>query len=121
MKSNLIFLLSSILLGACGQVMLKLGVNRLANISLAYPEIFQTITSIFTNVYVVSGILCFVSSMILWIKVLANMELSKAYPSVSLSYPIVFFLSIILFDESLSLKKFLGLTCVSVGVYLLHI
>lgn len=121
MRADLIILFSSILLGALGQVLLKCGVNRIENINLGWPEIYQTLITIFTNVWIVSGIICFVSSMILWIKVLSNMELSKAYPSVSLSYVIVFVLSIILFHESISPNKLLGLACVSLGVYLLQI
>ena len=71
-------------------------------------------------VLIITGILFFVSSMILWIKVISTMELSKAYPSVSLSYVVVFVLSIFLFSETVSPDKIIGLILVSAGVYCLH-
>jgi len=120
MRMELIFLGSSILMGACGQVLLKCGVNRLGQINLNWPEILNTIFRIFSNIWILTGILFFVSSMILWIKVISTMDLSKAYPSVSLSYIIVFIMSIFLFHESISLDKIIGLLLISAGVYCLH-
>jgi len=120
MNSNLLVLLISVFLGACGQLLLKLGVNRIGAIDLNWPVVVQTLFNIFTNLWVVTGIICFVTSMILWIKVISNMELSKAYPSVSLSYIIVFIFSVVLFHESVSSSKVLGLALVSAGVYFLQ-
>jgi len=120
MNSNLVFLLASVFLGACGQLLLKLGVNRIGDIDLSWPAVVQTLLSIFTNLWVMTGIVCFVTSMILWIKVLSKMELSKAYPSVSISYIIVFVFSVILFNESVSFAKILGMVLVSIGVYYLQ-
>lgn len=120
MSSNLLFLLSSVVLGAVGQVLLKVGVNRLGQIDLHWTALIHTIFSIFTNLYVITGIFCFVTSMILWIKVLSDMELSKAYPSVSISYIIVFLVSIFLFNESVSTGKVVGMLLVALGVYFLQ-
>ncbi len=121
MNSNLLYLFVSIVLGASGQVLLKFAVNRMGQINLAWPQTLNTIIHIFTNPWIITGILCFVSSMILWIKVISSMELSKAYPSVSLSYIIVFVFSVFLFNESVSSGKIVGLLLVSLGVYFLHI
>lgn len=120
MNSNLIYLFTSIGLGAAGQILLKLAVNRLGEINLGWPHTINTIIHIFTNLWIIGGILCFVSSMLLWIKVISDMELSRAYPTVSLSYLIVFVLSVILFNESVNSGKVVGLILVAAGVYFLH-
>lgn len=120
MNNNLMVLFSSIILGALGQVLLKLGVNRIGQIDLSWPSLLHTLLNIFTNLWVITGIFCFVSSMILWIKVISNMELSKAYPSVSLSYIIVFLISIFIFNETASSSKIVGLILVALGVYFLQ-
>jgi multidrug transporter EmrE-like cation transporter len=117
---ELVFLFSSVLMGACGQILLKCGVNRLGQVILGWPEILNTLFQIFTNIWIVTGIMFFVSSMILWIKVISTMELSKAYPTVSLSYIIVFILSVFLFSETVTPDKIIGLILVSAGVYCLH-
>lgn len=48
------------------------------------------------------------------------MELSKAYPSISLSYIIVFVFSVLLFKETVTLTKVMGILLVSIGVFFLH-
>lgn len=121
MNSNLLFLFASIVLGASGQILLKFAVNRMDQINLAWPNTINTIIHIFTNPWIMTGILCFVSSMVLWIKVISSMELSKAYPSISLSYVIVFIFSIYLFNEAISPGKIIGLILVLAGVFFLHI
>lgn len=121
MNGNLIFLVLSIVLGACGQVLLKLGVNHLGPINLSWPDLLNTALDIFTNWWIIFGIICFVSSMFLWIKVISEMELSRAYPSVSVSYVLVFIFSVLLFNESVSTSKVFGLILVSAGVYFLNI
>lgn len=116
-----IILLFSIILGAAGQVLLKTGVNELGSIELKWPDTIHTVFNIFTNGWVIAGIACFILSMILWVKILSGMELSRAYPSVSLSYPIVFLISLIFFNETASFSKLAGLLLVTAGVYLLNI
>lgn len=115
--NHFMFLALSIVLGASGQVLLKMGVNRIGSINLAWPQTLVTLMDVFTNVWILSGILCFVSSMILWLKVISSMELSTAYPTVSVSYIIVFILSVFLFNETVSIEKVMGLVFVAVGVY----
>lgn len=121
MNGNLIFLLASITLGASGQILLKSAVNRMGQIDLTWPNTFNTILHIFSNPWTISGIFCFVASMVLWVKVISGMELSKAYPSLSLSYVIVFLFSVFLFKESISSWKIIGVSLVSLGVYFLNI
>jgi len=121
MSANYIYLFASIFLGACGQVLLKYGVNQLGRISLAHSELFRTLFGIFTNLWIDTGIVFFVTSMVLWIKVISTMELSKAYPSVSLSYLIVFLFSIVLFHETVTVDKIMGVFLVAAGVYFLNI
>ena len=120
MRVELVFLLVSIVLGSVGQVVLKYAVNGMGEINLNWPGVLNTLLRIFTNGWIVLGIFCFVTSMVLWIKVISDMELSKAYPSVSLSYLIVFFLSVALFKESVSSVKVAGIVLVSLGVYFLQ-
>jgi len=120
MKTELYFLFSSIFLGACGQVLLKLAANNLGEVKLNRPELLHTVFRLFTNGWIVLGIFFFVSSMVLWIKVISSMDLGKAYPSVSISYLIVFFLSVFIFKETVNLEKVFGLIFISLGVFFLH-
>lgn len=120
MRADILYLLVSIFLGACGQVILKFAASRLGEIELIWPQIIATLWRVFTDSWVVVGIVFFVLSMILWLKVITQMELSRAYPSVGLSYLIVFLLSVAVFHESVTWQKVAGLVLISMGVYLLH-
>ncbi len=119
-KIDFLFLLTSILLGACGQILLKFAVGRLGPVILGWPEVFSTLIKIFLNGWVVLGITFFVASMVLWIRVISNMELSRAYPSVGLSYCLVFISSVVIFKETVNLNKIVGLISILFGVYFLH-
>lgn len=113
-------LFSSILLGACGQVLLKIAANSIGEVNLHPPDLLNTVFKIFSNGWILLAVFFFVLSMLLWIKAISSMELSKAYPTVSLSYLIVFGLSVFIFKETVNWEKVLGLIFVSLGVFFLH-
>lgn len=120
MRADVWFLISSIILSALGQILLKCGVDRISNIDLRANKLFQTLFTAFTDSWILLGLACFMLSMVLWLKVIATSELSKAYPSVSLSYIIVFIFSIVLFNESVSVGKVAGLFSIVIGIILLQ-
>jgi multidrug transporter EmrE-like cation transporter len=115
-----LFLAFSILLGASGQLLLKFSVINMGTINLSWGTLLPTVTKIFTNGWILLGLLLFGTSMVFWIKVISTMELSRAYPSVSLSYVLIFAFSIILFKEEVTSWKVLGLLSILMGVFLLH-
>jgi multidrug transporter EmrE-like cation transporter len=119
-SSNYIWLFTSIFLGACGQLMLKFGTNQLGQIILSPPQIIDTLIRIFTNLWVFSGIIFFVSSMILWIKAISVWS-EQSHQTVSLTYLMVCSDVSALFHESVSLDKVLGMVLVCAGVYFLNI
>lgn len=120
MKAGLILLFISVFLGACGQLLLKFATLKMGEISLEWSAIPYTLNQIFRNPWILTGILFFASSMILWIKVISGMELSKAYPSISISYIIVFVFSILFFKETVTTSKVLGFSLILSGVFFLH-
>jgi multidrug transporter EmrE-like cation transporter len=110
----------AIFLGASGQILLKYATERMGEINLEWSAIPFTLLNIFRSPWIITGICFFVASMILWIKVISTMELSKAYPSISLSYIIVFVFSVLLFKETVTLTKVIGMVLVSIGVFFLQ-
>lgn len=117
---EIVFLLLSIVLSAVGQLLLKLGVMNVGDMDFKAGHLLSTLVNTFTNVWVLLGVVCFVTSMVLWLKVISTMELSRAYPSVSLSYVIVFIFSVIWFHEGVSVGKVAGLASIMLGIFLLQ-
>lgn len=120
MKPGLFTLLCSIFLGATGQVMLKIAVNRMGGVDLSLQKMLSTLVKLITNGWLITGIFMFGISMVLWLKVISDTELSRAYPSVSLSYIIVFLFSVLLFKEGVTFSKIAGMASILFGVYMMH-
>jgi multidrug transporter EmrE-like cation transporter len=113
----MIYLLAviSIMLGAIGQFTLKLAAGELRTdgglLQLGMSLISQKM---------VLAIACFVLSMLMWIFVLRKLELSIAYPMVSLGYVFVMLLSFYFLQEQIYLTKVLGTGLIVGGVILLN-
>ena len=115
--SNYIYLLISVLLGATAQVVLKKGVQAVGPISIA--TLIPNIGSIFFCPYIISGIVLYGASLMVWLIVLSRMELSRAYPFVSLGYIITFIFGIVLLDEKMSHYKIFGLLFIIAGIFIM--
>lgn len=115
--SNYIYLFISVCLGAMAQVALKKGVQTVGRMSIT--TFAPNIERIFFSPYIISGILLYGSSLIVWLIVLSRMELSRAYPFVSLGYMITFACGIVLLDEKMSYYKIFGLMFIVGGIFIM--
>lgn len=114
----LALILISVSLAVIAQLSLKRGVNSLGALSVsdfASPKLF----TIFTNAFVVGGLLLYVVASGLWIIVLSQEELSFAYPLIALGYVLTAILSKFLFNENLTLFRILGIAFIALGAYLI--
>lgn len=112
----LIMLLSSIILGAGGQLMFKAAARSLPSVSDA--GVLRLVIAMFTTPLVLAGFACFLVSSVLWIAALRSVPLSVAYPMVALSYIIIFTGSYFLFGETLSWRHWLGALLIVMGILL---
>lgn len=115
----LLYILFSVLFNVAGQMVLKGAMIRLGtfNISLSADFLRNSIRVIFYPLTLL-GLLLYAISALFWLAALSQMELSKAYPMISLGYIIVFFLSAWIFGESLSFLRFVGILFVALGLFL---
>jgi drug/metabolite transporter (DMT)-like permease len=67
---------------------------------------------------VLLGLLCYAISLVFWLGALSRVELSRAYPMLSIGYIAVFIFSGPLLGESMSLLKLLGTLLVVGGLFL---
>ncbi|MGB9859837.1 MAG: EamA family transporter [Moorellaceae bacterium] len=109
-----LLLILSIVLGALAQVLFKLGVGH-GGLGWGFPGLI----AVLARPYILSGILLFAASFILWLRVLSTYELGYAYPMVSLSYVIVTLASHFFLGESLPPGRLLGLAFILLGIILL--
>jgi multidrug transporter EmrE-like cation transporter len=92
----------SVLLGAVGQLLIKIGAKHL-ELDFSSAHLLRSLYSIVKNVPVMSGMALYCLSFILWVKVLSKVELSYAYPFVSLGYIVILCFSYFVFKEDISI------------------
>lgn len=112
-----VFVFSSILLGAVGQVLMKLGATKLN--TAASASLMAKLLTMFTQPFIIEGLICYGLSAVCWIFGLTRLPLSSAYPMVAIGYVIVFILAVLLFKETVSLVKIGGLLMIVMGVIVL--
>ena len=102
----------SVFLGVIGQLCLKKGM-------IGYQgNLWGVIPHMLTSPIIILGFLGYFVSSIIWLLVLSRVELSYAYPLISLGYIFVVFFSWLLFKEPVSLLRWLGVILICVGVSL---
>jgi multidrug transporter EmrE-like cation transporter len=108
---ELSLILISVFLGAAGQIGFKYGALRI-------PDSGALLTKAITAWPIIVGLLLYGVSTILWIYVLRFVELSYAYPLISLGYVLVFLASYFLFNEPIGTMRLAGLILILAGIIL---
>ena len=98
----------SVLLNSIAQIAMKLASSK--------PLDFKSAIS---NQALYLASFLYLLSIFSWLKGLAQLPLSKAYPVQSLGYVIVFFLSYLILNEKIGSFQFLGLIIICFGILIL--
>ena len=113
------FILFTVMTNAAAQLMLKYGLLTLGPISFSTETLIQRIFQIVFNPWVFAGLLTFVISMASHLYVLSKVELSFAYPFLSLAYVAVALFAWLLFKEELGVYKIAGIAFICIGTVLI--
>ncbi len=112
MKSYMLVIVS-VVLGVLGQLFMKMGMTQLGD--LGSPGIMVIFQIVFQP-WVFAGLLSYGIAMLVWVAVLANLDLSYAYPLLSSGYVLVAFGSWWMFGDQISLIRWSGILVISLGV-----
>lgn len=108
--------LISVFLGALGQVMIKIGAQHL-ELNFSGVKFSHNLLALMKNTPLLAGVALYVLSFILWVKVLSKVELSYAYPLVSLGYVVVMLFAYFYFKEQISPYRAFGVLLIVMGVF----
>lgn len=115
---DIFLIVFSVMLAAVGQFLLKMGmlkVGRMDDLARA-PSM---LLSAFTNPMVIAGLSVFAVSALSWLLVLSRVNLSIAYPMVSLGYVAVVILSHFILNEHIKPITIVGCLIIGLGVFLI--
>ena len=94
--------LTGVLLNAIAQLLLKAGAGSLANVELRASNAAMIASRVIFNVPIIAGLACYALSVVVWILALSRVEVSVAYPMLSIGYVVNALAAWWLFGESLS-------------------
>ncbi len=119
MNIALLYILIGVLGGAVGQLLLKQGMSSMGPLTLAPDQLGMVLWRMATNPFVLAGLCIYGLATVFWLTALSRVQLSYAYPFVSLNFVVIMFASWGLFDERLSWPRLLGTLIIGVGVLLI--
>ena len=104
------------LLLALAQVLVKLGLNRIGGFHISFKSFFSDIIPFISSYYLWIGFITIIVSSFLWMKVLAKVNLSIAYPLISISYVFGLFAARLIFHEIIPVTRWFGVFIIIIGV-----
>ena len=110
--------LAGVLLNAAAQLLLKAGTNAVGTFAFSADNLVPVGIRVASNPFIVSGLGCYVVSVVVWIMALSRVEVSLAYPMLSIGYVVNAVAAWYLFGEALSAQRMIGIGTIIVGVFL---
>lgn len=111
-----VFIFGTILFSVYGNLILKWKVSNSGVVPESLPEKILFLISIIPNPWILSCIAAGFGAFFCWMAALTKFELNYAYPFMSLSFILVAVCSSILFGESLTAGKIIGLVLIVSGL-----
>ncbi len=110
-------ILLGVLLNAAAQLFLKEGMRRIGHFDFVWSNLVPIALQVAGNVFIFGGLLCYVISVAVWLLVLSRVEVSYAYPLLSVGYIVNAVAGYYLFQENLSITRISGIVIICIGVY----
>lgn len=112
------FLLAGVVLNAVAQLLLKAGTNAVGQFDFSAGNILPVGMKLAFEPHILGGIACYVISLVVWILGLSRVEVSIAYPMLSIGYVLNAVAAWYLFGEAVSATRLAGIGVIIVGVYI---
>jgi drug/metabolite transporter (DMT)-like permease len=114
------WVLTGVLLNAAAQLLLKAGARSVGEISMSDggAALWRSATGLALHPGILGGLACYAISVVVWIVALSRVEVSIAYPMLSIGYVVNAALAWWLFGEQVNAQRWLGIAVIIIGVVL---
>jgi drug/metabolite transporter (DMT)-like permease len=113
------FIFTGVCLNAVAQLLLKAGTNAVGAIHLTMDNWFATGIKLATQLPILGGLTCYVLSVVVWIIGLSRVDVTLAYPLLSLGYILNALGAWYFLGEVISLQRMVAICIILVGVALI--
>ena len=111
--------MTGVLLNAIAQLALKASVSETGIINLDMQSLFSSAGTLASNLWLWLGLICYAISVVVWILALSRVDVSIAYPMLSIGYIVNAIAASQLFNEPMGIGKVIGIGVIMLGVYIL--
>ena len=110
--------MTGVLLNAAAQLLLKAGTNAVGQFEFTAANAVPVGLRLALEPHIVGGIACYVVSVAVWIMALSRVEVSIAYPMLSVGYVVNAVAAWYLFGEAVTPLRLLGIAVIILGVFI---
>lgn len=114
--SSYLYIFLTIALTVYGQIIFKWRMGMKGQMPAGVSSKFKYIFFAYLDPWIVSGFAAAFLASVTWSVALTRFQLSYAYPFTSLSFVLVFILSMLIFNEPFTWSRFIGIALICAGV-----
>lgn len=113
---DFVYIFAVIVLTVCGQLILKWQVVKAGPFPQSFPERALFLLRLVLNPWIIGGLFAGFLAFLCWMAAMTKFELSYAYPFMSLAFVLVLLSSALLFHETLTMPKIIGVLLIMAGI-----
>jgi len=117
--ANLLLILLCIFLGVGGQLCMKKGMSLVGIAGLNPGKMLIFLGRALSTPLVLAGFFAYALGSLIWLIIISRVDLSFAYPLISIGYILVAIFSWWLFNENINWMRWLGTVIIILGVILI--
>ena len=111
-------LMTGVLLNASAQLLLTAGTKAVGTFEYSSANIIPIGWKLATEPHIIGGLGCYVISVVVWIMALSRVEVSIAYPLLSVGYVVNAIAAYYLFGEAVTPMRLTGIAVIIIGVWI---
>lgn len=119
MNKYLPLIILGVLLNASAQLCLKMGMRGIGIFSFSFENIIPIGTKVALNPFIITGLSCYVISVLVWLLALSRVDVTYAYPLLSIGYIVTAVCGQIFLGENMDAVRWLGVVVICLGVFLI--
>lgn len=112
-------ILIGIFLNASAQLLLKAGMDRIGYFQFSLENLWPIATQVAVSPFIIIGLGCYGFSVVAWLMGLSRVDVSVAYPLLSIGYIVTAVIAYFLLHENISLIRVVGILIILLGVFLI--
>ncbi|OEU61645.1 MAG: 4-amino-4-deoxy-L-arabinose transferase [Desulfobacterales bacterium S5133MH16] len=108
-----------VMLNAAAQLALKQGMRNIGYFDFRLESCSRVVIAVVASPYILAGLGCYIFSVAVWLLVLSRVEVSFAYPLLSIGYIVTAVAGRLFFNESMDITRWAGIMVICLGVWLI--